>query len=144
MRGGAACGRAVLIGCGGPYLASPSSFMLKGSSLSASGSRLFSRSIRGTVWSMPIWMRRRIMDISFTFWICSAYLAKRFCLSCMMLKSVSTDRSICRQSEAALLKPHIQRHWCVFFVSKQKYYAAIKKRDIAIIVLSLSTSAGVW
>lgn len=53
----------------------PSGLMLKGSRRSLSGSMLLRRSISGTVWSMPIWMRRRIMDISLTFWICSAYLA---------------------------------------------------------------------
>lgn len=79
----------------GRYLTSPSGFMLKDSRRSVSGRRLLRRSISGIVWSMPIWMRLRIMDISLTFWICSAYLAYRFCLSCMMLKSASTERSIC-------------------------------------------------
>lgn len=53
---------------GGRYsLSSRSGFMLKGSSRSPSGSMLLSLSIRGTVWSMPIWMRRRMADISLTF-----------------------------------------------------------------------------
>lgn len=81
------------------YLAadSPSGLMLKGSRRSLSGSMLLRRSISGTVWSMPIWMRLRIMDISLTFWICSAYLAYRFCRSCIMLNKVSTDMSICKE-----------------------------------------------
>ncbi|TNN77225.1 hypothetical protein EYF80_012532 [Liparis tanakae] len=64
-------------GCVGYLLLaeSLSGLMLKGSRRSLSGSMLLRRSISGTVWSMPIWMRRRIMDISLTFWICSAYLA---------------------------------------------------------------------
>ena len=80
----------------GYSLSSRSGFTLKGSRRSASGSRLLSRSSSGTVWSMPIWMRRRMADISLTFWICSAYLAYLFWRSCMKLKRVSTDKSICR------------------------------------------------
>lgn len=92
---------------GGSYsLSSRSGFMLKGSRRSASGSRLLSRSSSGTVWSMPIWIRRRMADISLTFWICSAYLAYLFWRSCMKLKRVSTDRSICRRERSETHSTH--------------------------------------
>ena len=72
-----------------------SGFILNGSSLSPSGRMLLSLSISGTSWSIFIWTRFRVPDISLIFWICSAYLANFRCLSVKALVTEVPSASTC-------------------------------------------------
>ena len=75
------------------HVLGPVGLIVNGSSLSVSGNTLFNLSINGTSWSTLIWMRLRVPDISFIFWICSACFANRFwrsAIDCMMLWMIAS------------------------------------------------------